>query len=143
MKVVDANVLIYAVNSDAPHHEAAKTWLDSALRGPEPVGFAWIALLAFLRLTTRAALFPNPLDLGQAMSVMRGWLSQPAAVLVEPTDRHVNMLERLLEPLGTAGNLVSDAHIAALAIERSAVVISFDSDFGRFDGCRWEPPPSM
>jgi toxin-antitoxin system PIN domain toxin len=140
MKVVDANVLIYAVNADLPQHDRARGWIDSALRGPEPVGFAWIVLLAFLRLTTRAALFPRPLGLDQAVQVLEGWLAQPAAVLLEPSIRHLSLLHGLLDQLGTAGNLVSDAHLAALAIEHSAEIVSFDPDFGRFSGVRWHQP---
>lgn len=142
MKVVDANVLIYAVNADARQHQQAKDWVDAALRGPETVGFAWIVLLAFLRLTTRAGLFPRPLRLDQAIWVVEAWLAQPAAVLLEPTVRHLSLLHGLLDSIGTAGNLVSDAHLAALAIEHSAEIVSFDTDFSRFTGLRWHPPPT-
>ena len=140
MQVVDANVLIYAVNEDAPHHPVARGWLDTALGGQEPVGFAWVVLLAFLRLTTRRSVFPNPLTLPQAMGVLEAWLAQPAAILLQPTPRHLGLLHGLLAPLGTAGNLVNDAHLAALAIEHGAEVVSFDLDFGRYAGLHWHIP---
>src|SRR5262245_24022737 len=140
MQVVDANVLIYAINEDAPHHPAARGWLEDALSGQEAVGFAWVVLLAFLRLTTRRTVFPNPLTLQQAMGVLETWLAQPAAILLQPTPRHLGLLHGLLAPLGTAGNLVNDAHLAALAIEHGAEVVSFDVDFGRYAGLRWHVP---
>lgn len=140
MKVVDANVLLYAVNEDAPLHDRARGWLDRALGGRETVGFAWVALLAFLRLSTRADLFPRPLSLDEAMGTVEAWLSAPAAIVVEPTPRHPSVLRGLLEPFGTAANLVNDAHLAAIAVEHGAEVVSFDRDLGRFPGVRWEEP---
>lgn len=140
MKLVDANILLYAVNEDAPHHEASRGWLDSALAGAETVGFAWIVLLAFLRLSTRAGIFPAPLTVAQATDVAAGWLEQPAAIAVEPTPRHLSLLAGLLEDSGSAGNLVSDAHLAALALEHRAELVSFDGDFDRFEGVNWHRP---
>lgn len=139
MHVVDANVLLYAVNEDAPHHEVAKTWLDDALRAGT-VGFSWVAILAFVRLSTNARLFPSPLQLDQALAVTKGWLAQPGAVVLHPTERHADLLHGLLTSFGTAANLVNDAHLAALALEHGAEVISFDSDFDRFEGVRWASP---
>jgi toxin-antitoxin system PIN domain toxin len=140
MKVVDANVLLYAVNADAPHHPRARRWLDAELNGTDTVGFAWIVLLAFLRLSTNAALFPRPLASEDAFDIVEAWLTQPAAVVLQPTTRHVGLLRGLLEPLGAAGNLVNDAHLAGLALEHGAEVVSFDSDFARFGGVRWRSP---
>jgi len=138
--VVDANVLLYAVNSSAPSHQAARGWLDSALSGRDTVGFAWVVLLAFLRLATRPGLFPRPLDVTTALGVMETWVTQPRAVLLHPTARHLSVLGGLLAPAGTGGNLVSDAHLAALALEHGAQVVSFDADFSRFSGVRWTRP---
>ncbi len=140
MRLVDANVLIYAVNQDAPNHRIARGWLDAALTGAESVGFAWVALLAFLRLCTRAAFFRRPLSLDEATTIVAEWLARPSAVVVHPTDRHLDLLRGLLGPVGTAANLVSDAHLAALALEHGAEVVSFDTDFARFPGLRWRPP---
>ncbi|MDP8976004.1 MAG: type II toxin-antitoxin system VapC family toxin [Actinomycetota bacterium] len=140
MKVVDANVLLHAVNADAPHHRRARRWLDGELNGTDTVGFAWIVLLAFLRLSTNASIFPRPLAPEEAFDIVEAWLVQPAAVVLQPTARHVGLLRGLLEPLGAAANLVNDAHLAGLALEHGAEVVSFDSDFARFTGVRWRPP---
>lgn len=140
MMVVDANVLIYAVNEDSPHHDLARDWLDTALSGSDTVGFAWVVVLAFLRLTTRASLWRRPLTVDEACSIVEGWLARPAAVVVHPTPRHLHVLRGLLSPTGTASNLVTDAHLAALATELGAQVVTFDRDFGRFPGLRWRVP---
>ena len=140
MRLVDANVLLYAVNEASAHHGEARSWLDAALDGREPVGFSWTVVLAFLRLATHPAVFPRPLAIDEATAVVRSWLAQPSAVLLEPTARHVDVLAGLLAEAGTAANLVNDAHLAALAIEHDAVVVSFDADFGRFRGVRREVP---
>lgn len=140
MKLVDANVLLYAVNEDAPHHVAARSWLDGASTATEALGFAWIVLLAFLRLSTRSSLFSRPLTLNEATGIVELWLGQPAAVLVQPSERHLSLLRGLLATAGTAGNLVNDAHLAALALEHGAEVVSFDRDFQRFEGVRWSAP---
>ena len=140
MRVVAANVLLYAVNEDSPHHRVARSWLDRALRGSEAVGFAWVVLLAFLRLSTRPGLFPAPLTLDEAADAIELWLDQPPAVVLEPTERHVRLLRGLLDRSGTAANLVNDAHLAALALEHGAALVSFDRDFARFEGLRWRAP---
>ena len=140
MNIVDANVLIYAVNSDAQHHRAAKTWLDQALSGGSAVGFCWPVILAFVRLVTKPGLFPHPLTPEVALEIVGDWLAQPPARLISPTARHLDVLSRLLAELGAGGNLVNDAHLAALAVEHRAGVVTFDRDFGRFDGVRWTIP---
>lgn len=140
MQLVDANVLLYAVNEASPQHARARGWLDAALNDHEPVGFAWLVLLAFVRLATHPAVFPRPLDVADAFGTVRGWLAQTAVLVVEPTVRHVDVLAGLLAESGTAGNLVSDAHLAALATEHDATLISFDADFARFKGVRWRAP---
>jgi uncharacterized protein len=136
VKLVDANVLLYAVNENAEQHRAARSWLDLALTGREPVGFAWLVLLAFLRLATRPGLFARPLTLDEAARVVELWLERRAAVVVHPTQRHLSLLSGLLASVGTAANLVNDAHLAALAIEHGAEIVSFDRDFERFGGIR-------
>jgi toxin-antitoxin system PIN domain toxin len=142
VNLVDANVLLYAVNTDAPHHRASREWLDDALSGGATVGFSWIALLAFVRLSTKEGLFPSPLTAGEAFDRVDAWLAAPAAVLVEPTARHASLMRRLLDQVGAGGNLVNDAHLAALAIEHGGTVITFDHDVGRFDGVDWSLPHS-
>jgi toxin-antitoxin system PIN domain toxin len=140
VKVVDANVLLYAVNEQAPQHVQARSWLDRTLSGGEAVGFAWVVILAFLRLSTNPSLFARPLALDEAVGVIEAWLAQPPAVVVQPTPRHLTLMHGLLEPVGTAANLVNDAHLAALALEHGAEVSSFDGDFARFAGVRWQRP---
>ena len=140
MRLVDANVLIYAVNEASTHHAAARGWLDRALSGEETVGFAWSVLLAFLRLTTHPSVFARPFDAEQATAIVRAWLEQPTARPVDPTARHLEVLSSLLAESGTAANLVSDAHLAALAIEHDASLVTFDTDFNRFRGLRVERP---
>jgi uncharacterized protein len=132
VKIVDANVLLYAVNRQGVEHEAANRWLTGALSGNEVVGLPWVSLLAFVRLSTSRRIFESPLPPADAMTVVESWLAQPAAVTVEPTTRHISVLQGLVEQAGTAGNLTTDAHIAALAIEHGATVATFDRDFERF-----------
>lgn len=140
MRLVDTNLLVFATNPRADEHDAAKAWLDRSLSGGAPVGFAWLALVAFVRLTTNAALFERPLTSSQAMGQVDDWLSARPARVLHPGARHVEILRDLLEQVGTAGNLTNDAHLAALAIEHRATVMTFDSDFARFPGVRWERP---
>ncbi|HVV35894.1 MAG TPA: TA system VapC family ribonuclease toxin [Acidimicrobiales bacterium] len=140
MKLVDANVLLYALDRDAHHHSTARRWLDSALSGEETVAFAWVALLAFVRLATRADLFPNPLTVDAAFDRVDAWLSADAAVVLQPTPEHGRVLRQLLTRVGAGGNLVNDGHLAALAVEHRATVVSYDGDFARFDGVTWEQP---
>ena len=140
MKLVDANVLLHAVNSDASEHMTARDWLEKRLNGTEPVAFAWVVLLAFIRVATRDGVFPSPLSIAEGFDHVEAWLGQSAAVVLHPTLRHAFVLRGLLESAGSAGNLVSDAHVAALAVEHGATVVSFDRDFGRFAGLPWIHP---
>ena len=114
--------------------------MAGVLSGQEPVGFTWPVLLAFLRLATRAQIFENPLTLQEAFEIIDGWLAQPCALILSPTERHLSIIRGLLDPLGTAGNLTTDADLAALAIEHGGEVCSADADFGRFHGLRWWNP---
>lgn len=142
MILPDANTLLYAVNSSSEQHAGA---LHALLRGFDDargVGFAWTVLLAFVRLSTRRGIFPSPLAVDDALSVVDHWLGHPRAVVVHPGERHAETLGRLLKSAGTAGNLTTDAHLAALAIENGATVVSFDRDFARFAGVRWISPAS-
>jgi uncharacterized protein len=140
VKLVDANILLYAVNEDAPLHRRAREWLEAVLSGTETVAFAWTVILAFLRLSTRPRVFPHPLELKDALAVVESWLSQPCVAVIHPGQKHLGLIRDLLGPLGTAGNLTSDAHLAALAIEHGAELCSADGDFGRFPGLAWLNP---
>jgi uncharacterized protein len=139
MQIVDANVLLYAANERAENHLAARRWLDNALSSRETIGFAWIVMLAFLRLSTLSTVFPNPLSPVSALSSIERWLAQPGAVIVQGGPRHLSLLAGLLAGAGTAGNLVNDAHLAALALEHGGEIVSFDGDFARL-GVRWRLP---
>ncbi|MCW2528388.1 MAG: hypothetical protein JWM76_3248 [Pseudonocardiales bacterium] len=132
MKVVDANVLLYAVNAQSRQHSKARAWLTGALNGDEAVAFAWVSLLAFVRVATHSRVFANPLSVARAFDYVEDWLAQPPAMTIEPTLRHVAVLRGLLEADGTGGNLTTDAHLAAIAIEHGAEVVTFDRDFQRF-----------
>ncbi len=134
MVIVDANVLLYSANESMPQHASARAWIEEALNGDEPIGFSWIVLLAFLRIVTLPALSPQPLSVGDAFGLTDDWLSAHAATVVHPTARHSAVLHGLLAEAGTAGNLVTDAHLAALAIEHGARICTFDRDFARFKG---------
>jgi hypothetical protein len=140
VKLVDANVLLYAVNERSRHHAEARGWLDGSLSGRETTAFAWVVMLAFLRLVTHQAVFPRPLAPEDALGALRHWLDRPAATVVEPTSRHLGVLADLLSGVGTAGNLVNDAHLAALSLEHDCEIVSYDADFARFPGVRWQTP---
>jgi len=140
MILVDVNLLIYAVDKDAPLHAEATSWWEATLSGTETVGLSWLVLLAFLRLTTRPNVFPKPLRIQAAFDIVDSWLERPSVTVVHPGPRHAQMLRDLLLPLGTGGNLTSDAHLAALALEHGAELCSFDHDFTRFRHLKWRNP---
>ena len=140
MKLIDTNVLLYAVNTSAREHRVAKTWLDGALSGGAPVGFAWLALVAFVRIATHPSIFERPLTHAQAMAQVEAWLDSPSATVLQPGPGHAHVLGGMLTALDRAGNLTNDAHLAALAVEHKAALVSFDSDFSRFPDVRWERP---
>ena len=140
MRLTDVNLLLYALDATAPRHRAARRWLEEQLSGTETFAFTWVVLLAFMRLGTSPRVFQRPLEPAEAFDIVDGWLAQPCATVIHPTDRHSAVLRELLEPLGTAGNLTTDAHLAALAIEHGAELCSCDADFSRFPGLRWRDP---
>ena len=145
MILVDANLLIYAVNLDAPRHEHARRWLEDTLSGTELVGLPWVCLLAFLRITTHPRVLARPLSVEAAGHFVQSWLDEPIVEPVAPSAGHWEVLYNLIRVTGTGGNLTTDAHIAAMAIERGALVYSADFDFRRFPGVRHvnplDPPP--
>jgi toxin-antitoxin system PIN domain toxin len=132
--LVDANLLIYAIDSDSPHHPAAREWLEETLSGTVTVGLAWVVILAFVRLTTRGSVIRRPLQPQQALAYVDSWLDQPYVRAVVPGERHWAIFRGLVIGTGTAGNLTSDAHLAALALELGCPVYSADNDFRRFAG---------
>jgi len=140
MILPDVNTLLYAVNGSSDQHTTALKALQRGFDDPRGVAFAWTALLAFLRLSTHSGVFPRPLSVDDALRVVERWLGHPQAQVVHPGERHTQILGRLLKSAGTAGNLTTDAHLAALAIEHGATVLSFDRDFARFEGVEWRLP---
>jgi toxin-antitoxin system PIN domain toxin len=140
VRLPDTNLLLYAVDEDAELHDAALQWMEEALSGTETVAFAWVAVLGFIRIGTNPALYDIPMRVERALEVVDGWLAQPCVTIVHPTDRHAAVLRDLLTRVGTAGNLTTDAHLAALAIEHGATLYSSDNDFSRFPGLRWVNP---
>jgi uncharacterized protein len=134
VRLPDANVLLYALDDTSARHAGAKAWLDAALSGSEQVGFAWVVLLAVLRLTTKPAVFARPLRPDEAFDVIDEWLAQPCSLIAHPTPRHSALMRGFLTAAGTAGNLTTDAHLAALSMEYGAVICSYDADFSRFPG---------
>lgn len=140
MTLTDVNLLLYAYDSTSPHHARARAWLEERLSGAETFAFAWIGLLAFLRLVTNPRVFAHPLEPAAALDCIDAWLAQPCAAVLHPGDRHAMLLRELLEPVGTAGNLTVDAHLAALAIEHGAELCSADADFSRFPRLLWRNP---
>jgi uncharacterized protein len=140
MKLPDVNILLYALDKRSPPNAHAEPWLASLLSGSEPVGFAWLVLVGFVRLSTRPVVFADPLETAEAFDIVEGWLAQPNALILHPTERHLAVLHGLVEPLGTAGNITTDAHLAALVIEHGGEVCSAETDFARFRGLRWMNP---
>lgn len=136
MKTPDVNVLVYATNLDAPQRSAAARWIEDAFRQPSGIAFTWHALMGFLRLSTQSRIVRTALPLDTALGVVEEWLAHPHARIIGPTERHAHLLARLLIGAGRGGNLVSDAHLAAIAIEHGAVLGTFDRDFERFAGLR-------
>lgn len=132
MIVPDVNLLVYAVNADSPRHTAARTWLEELMSNTRPVGLTWIVLLAFLRLTTHAGVFARPLRPEEALAYVDEWIAHPRTRLLPPGEAHWGILRGLLRAAGTAGNLSSDAHLAAIAIAHNATLASADHDFRRF-----------
>ncbi len=140
MILVDANILIYACNAEADQHAESRDWLDAKLNGAAPVGLPWVSLLAFLRIATNPRAFRAPLSMAVAWEQVSTWLSAEAVWTPEPTERHVVVLGTLLGLPGMYGNLVPDAHLAALAIEHGLTLCSTDGDFARFPALTWQNP---
>jgi len=138
--VPDVNLLIHAYSRESPVHEAARLWWEGLLNGSQPVGLPWVSMLGYIRVSTHRQIFANPLPVVTACAHVGAWLAQPSVTVLDPGPRHAEILFHLLESLGTAGNLTTDAHLAALAIEHQAEVHSTDADFARFPGLRWSNP---
>jgi toxin-antitoxin system PIN domain toxin len=138
--LVDANLLLYAEDSLSEHHTAAREWWDAQLSGPEPVGLCWPVVSAFIRIGTNARLHRRPLTLKEAIERVESWFQQPCARVLQPTEEHWKFFQRMLRAGNATGNLVADAHLAALAVEHNSILCSTDGDFARFSGLKWRNP---
>jgi len=138
--IPDINLLVYAYNSDAPEHRKSRIWWQDALSGNTPVALPWVVLLGFLRIMTSRRILIAPLTMGEASAHIRSWLKQPPARIIHPGPLHLDLLEDLAVRVRAAGELTTDLHLAALAIEHQAELHSNDADFGRFPGLRWKNP---
>lgn len=138
MKVPDINVFLNARDQTAPHHATARRWLETALSGGETVGLAWIVLLGFLRVSTNPRMYDHALTVADGLDLVDEWIDLPSTAIVAPANGHQAVLRGLVEAAGTAANLTTDAHLAALAIERGATLATFDGDFHRFSGVKLE-----
>ena len=140
MIIPDINLLLHAHDSLFRRHEAARGWWEALMNGTGSVGLPWVAVLGFIRIATNPKILENPLEVAGACVRVRSWLGRPQTVLIHPGDRHADILFDLLEEAGSAGNLTTDAHLAALAIEHQAELHSTDADMARFPGLRWRNP---
>ncbi len=140
MILPDANVLLYAYHPAAAEHSRAKAWLENALSGSEPVRFAWQTLWAFLRISTHANVFEHPLTRNEAITIVSSWLERPNVEIVGPDERHWEILQSLLDEAQCTGPLVTDATLAAIAIENGARIHTTDRDFSRFPSLEWIDP---
>lgn len=140
MIILDVNILLYAYNADAPQHAAASAWLEDLFASPDLIGLPWPAIWGFLRIGTSSRFRRETNEALTALRNIRSWLAQPGVIVVQPGPRHLEILERLVIDYQASGPLISDAVLAALAIENGAALASTDRDFSRFSGLRWINP---
>jgi toxin-antitoxin system PIN domain toxin len=138
--ILDANLLLYAYNADAPQQAAAAKWLDGLLTSGEIIGLPWVTAWAFVRICTNTRIWSNPLAAKQAFAILDQWWDQPDVIALQPGPRHREILERLVTEHNATGPLLTDAVLAALAIENGATLASTDQDFSRFQSLRWTNP---
>lgn len=134
--LLDANILLYAYNADAPQQAAVAAWLEDAMGGPEPVGLPLPSIWAFLRISTNSRIWPKPKGMAEALQIVREMLSAAGAILVQPGPRHLEILEDLTAKYGIAGPSVTHAVLAAMAMENGAALASTDRGFSRFQNLR-------
>ena len=140
MIIPDINLLAYAYNTDAPHHDAARAWWEECLSETRPVGIPWVVSLGFVRIMTSRVVLVDPMQPADALAHVRSWLTRPQAHPLVPGPRHLEILTEIMRAAGASGRLTTDAHIAALAIETQSELHSNDADFSRFPGLRWVNP---
>jgi hypothetical protein len=140
MILVDANLLLYAEDSLSEQHTAARDWWDARLSGRETVCLCWPVMKAFIRIGTNPHLHRRPLTLKEATERVQSWFDQPCVRIIQPTENHWTIFQQMLRVGNATANLVSDAHLAALAVEHNCVLYSSDADFSRFGGLKWKNP---
>lgn len=140
MTVLDANILLYAYNADAPQQKAAARWLTELVESREIIGLPWVTTWAFIRISTNPRIWANPRPAKDAFGILGKWLAQPGVIALHPGPRHWELLESLALKHNATGQLTTDAVLAALAMENGALLASTDQDFSRFKGLRWVDP---
>lgn len=140
MILPDVNLLLHAYNSQSPVHTAARRWWEARMTGDSPVQLPWVVILGFLRLATHRQISANPLPISAACDIVESWLTRPQVAVLHPGERHAAILFGLLRSTAAGGNLTTDAHLAALALEHDLEVCTTDADFARFPGLRWTNP---
>ena len=140
MILVDANLLLYAEDSLSEHHETARNWWDTQLSGSEAVALCWPVVTAFIRIGTNARLHKRPLTLKEAIERVQSWIDQPCVRIIQASEQHWELFQKMLRVGNATANLVSDARLAALAVEHNSVLHSTDTDFARFRGLKWKNP---
>lgn len=143
MILPDVSILVHAYNHQSRQNRVVRAWWEETLTLPRPVGLPWVTILGFVRITTRRGLSKNPLSPTDAINLVRSWLNVPGVQILTPGEMHAEIFFRLIEHVGTAGDLTTDAHLAALAIEYQAELVSTDTDFARFPGLRWFNPAGV
>jgi toxin-antitoxin system PIN domain toxin len=138
--IPDLNLLVYAYNASAPHHASSRQWWEDTVGGHQPIGIPWVVALGFLRILTSRVVMDQPMEGSRALAHLGSWFEQPSVSLLQPGPRHLAILTGFSEAGALSSALVTDAHLAALAIEHQAVVHSNDCDFSRFPGLRWHNP---
>jgi toxin-antitoxin system PIN domain toxin len=140
MILPDVNLLVYAHDETSKYHPKARQWWENQLNGSQMIGLSWVALLGFIRLLTNPRIYQNPYSPAEILAIVKTWLEQPHVKIIHPSEQHFTLLSNLIEQIGTAGNLTTDAHLAALAIERGLILQTTDADFARFPGLKWNNP---
>jgi len=136
MILVDANILLYAYDAGCPQHESCRDWLETVFRNNVALGFTWTTILSFLRLSTDSRVYRSPRSVEESSEIVSGWFEQPAVYVLQPGEEHWAILQRLIRDGQARGPLITDAHLAALAVEHGAALCTNDRDFARFPGLR-------
>lgn len=140
MILPDVNILIYAHDETSKDHVAARQWWEDHLNGTRMIGLSWVVILGFIRLLTNPRIYQNPYPPSEILAIVGSWLQQPHIRIIHPSEHHFALLSKLIEQIGVAGNLTTDAHLAVLAIERGLILQTTDADFARFPGLKWSNP---